>query len=218
MTAVATLNGTSAATGPFDLVAGVSEAVPCLDREDAQLVAPFVCRALEMLVGERLTDGMSDDMLDEFGFFVDQDEAGMARWFAANLPDYESRDDFQGLRAANPDADPTAVAAEYGAMQWLQRHRPDYPEVTKACARRVLTALQDAVIEAGRDGLDTWLRFARTAWRWTFEKADCAAEVMACVAIVALREGPEAFALWAQTQYLFDCLAERAGLVGGEAV
>ncbi len=84
---------------------------------------------LEMRVGEKLTEGMSDELLDEFGYFVDMNEDGMKKWFAENLPDYADRDDYKQLREANQQAPETAIMSEYGAMKWLQLNRPDYPQV-----------------------------------------------------------------------------------------
>jgi hypothetical protein len=84
---------------------------------------------LEMRVGEKLTEGMSEDMLDEFGYFVDMNIGGMARWYEEYLPDFVEREDFKELYDANPEAEPEAILSEYGAMKWLQTNRPDYPEV-----------------------------------------------------------------------------------------
>ena len=84
---------------------------------------------LESRVGERLTENMSDELLDEFGMFVDQDENGVSAWFSENLPDYKSREDYTRFAASNPDADPKVIDSQYGAMKWLQLNRPDYPQV-----------------------------------------------------------------------------------------
>lgn len=200
----------------IDLVGRIMDAVPRMDREDAELIAPFVYQGLEMLVGTRLADGMPDDKLNEFDFFLDRNEQGVEDWFAENLPDYESRDDFLALVAANPDAERLTVLSEYGATRWLHLNCPDYQEVTEACASLMRTALQDAVIEAGSDGLNTWLRFRRTAWEGAFNGVD-AEQIMAHVAAIVHKEGPDAFVLWAQTQYALDTLFERAAAIGGEA-
>lgn len=87
---------------------------------------------LEMRVGEKLTEGMSDDMLDEFGYFVDQNADKMKAWYSENLPDYAERQDFRDLKTANADATDDALLSEYGAMKWLQLNRPDYPNVVAA--------------------------------------------------------------------------------------
>lgn len=100
-----------------------------LPAEQKQAFLQHIYSELEMRVGEKLTDGMEDELLDEFGNFVDQNEDGMKKWFEENLPDYTDRDDYKQLRAANTEAPETAVMSEYGAMKWLQLNRPDYPQV-----------------------------------------------------------------------------------------
>ena len=45
---------------------------------------------LEMRVGMRLTDGMSDAQLDEFEALINkQDQAATAQWLATNVPNYQ---------------------------------------------------------------------------------------------------------------------------------
>jgi hypothetical protein len=103
-----------------------------LPEEQKQEFLRHIYSELEMRVGERLTEGMSDELLDEFGNFVDMNEDGMKKWFADNLADYADRDDYKQLKSANPDAPETAIMSEYGAMKWLQLNRPDYPQVVAA--------------------------------------------------------------------------------------
>ncbi len=103
-----------------------------LPPEQKQAFLQHIYSELEMRVGERLTDGMSDELLDEFGYFVDMNQDGMTTWFNENLPDYSEREDYQQLRAANPEAADNAIMSEYGAMKWLQLNRPDYPQVVAA--------------------------------------------------------------------------------------
>jgi len=100
-----------------------------LPAEQKQAFLQHIYSELEMRVGERLTENMSDELLDEFGNFVDMNEAGMKKWFDENLPDYADRDDYKQLRSANAQAPETAIMSEYGAMKWLQLNRPNYPEV-----------------------------------------------------------------------------------------
>ena len=99
--------------------------------EQKQAFLQHIYSELEVRVGEKLTDGMSDELLDEFGNFVDQNAEGMKKWFDEYLSDYETREDYQQLKEANKEAPETAIMSEYGAMKWLQLNRPDYPEVVK---------------------------------------------------------------------------------------
>lgn len=106
---------------------------------------------LEMRVGEKLTENMNNEMMDEFGNFVDQNVDGMQNWYNANLPDYKSQEDYQQLIANNPDVDEKVVMSEYGAMKWLQLNRPDYPQVVAAVLedlKNEIRASKDAILAA----------------------------------------------------------------------
>jgi hypothetical protein len=132
-----------------------------LPAEQKQAFLQHIYSELEMRVGERLTEGMSDEMLDEFGYFVDLNVDRMKEWFAANLPDYADRDDFKQLQTANAQAPEAAVLSEYGAMKWLQLNRPDYPKVVAAVLEELKNEIRgnkDAILagatatEATADG------------------------------------------------------------------
>ena len=85
---------------------------------------------LEARTGRNLTENMSDEMLDEFGSFVDKDVEKMKAWLATNVPDYTAHSDYQQL--AQKGADEVTLLSEYGAMKWLQKNRPDYPQVVQS--------------------------------------------------------------------------------------
>ena len=119
-----------------------------LPPEQKQAFLQHIYSELEMRVGERLTDGMSDELLDEFGGFVDMNEEAMVKWFNENLPDFREREDYSKLRQANAEAPETAIMSEFGAMKWLQLNRPDYPQVVAS----VLESLKAEII-ANRDSI-----------------------------------------------------------------
>lgn len=119
-----------------------------LPPEQKQAFLQHIYSELEMRVGERLTDGMSDELLDEFGGFVDMNEEAMLKWFNDNLPDFREREDYSKLRQANAEAPETAIMSEFGAMKWLQLNRPDYPQVVAS----VLESLKAEII-ANRDSI-----------------------------------------------------------------
>jgi hypothetical protein len=120
-----------------------------LPPEQKQAFLQHIYSELEMRVGERLTDGMSDELLDEFGYFVDMNADGMNKWFSENLPDYKDRNDFKQLKEANAQAPETAIMSEYGAMKWLQLNRPDYPQVVAAVLEEIKNEIKsnrDAIL------------------------------------------------------------------------
>jgi len=87
---------------------------------------------LEIRIGEKLTGGMSDAELDEFGYFIDGTIDKMKEWLANNLPNYANSFIFKQMRAAAPDADEATLLSQYGAITWLQLNRSDYPGIVAA--------------------------------------------------------------------------------------
>ncbi|MCL2280607.1 DUF5663 domain-containing protein [Candidatus Saccharibacteria bacterium] len=129
-----------------------------LPPEQKQALLQHIYGELEMRVGERLTEGMSDELLDEFGNFVDMNMEGMSKWFSENLPDYTDRDDFKQLKEANPQAPEAAVMSEYGAMKWLQLNRPDYPQVVATVLEEIKDEVRtnkDAILSGASGGGDS---------------------------------------------------------------
>lgn len=120
-----------------------------LPAEQKQEFRQHIYNELESRVGERLTDDMSDELLEEFGNFVDANEEGMGKWFNENLPDYADREDYKQLREANPEAPENAIMSEFGAMKWLQLNRPDYPQVVASVLEEIKNEIKsnrDAIL------------------------------------------------------------------------
>lgn len=58
--------------------------------EEKNKMLAHIYETLEMRVGIRLAEQMSDQQLDEFESFIDSnDEAGALRWLESNFPDYK---------------------------------------------------------------------------------------------------------------------------------
>lgn len=105
---------------------------------------------LELRVGARLADGLSDTQLSEFESLIERDADNVGAWLENNLPDYRSQSDYQQLleQAKDKNYDPVAFASEYAATKWLELNRPDYRDVVAS----VLEELKAEII-AGRDNI-----------------------------------------------------------------
>lgn len=101
-----------------------------LPEEQKKAFLEHIYQELELRVGTKLSDGLSEQQLQEFEAFVDRDEAKVQDWFAAHLPDYADKADYQQLKAGAPDnVDELSLLAEYGSLKWLELNRPDYKQV-----------------------------------------------------------------------------------------
>src|SRR6478735_3041358 len=124
-----------------------------LPEDQKQAFLQHIYSELELRVGTKLSEGMSDDQLGEFEAFVDRDEQKVITWFEKNLPNYESAPDFQSLKASAPaDIEPIVLLSEYGSLKWLELNRPDYRQVVASemdVLKAEITQNRDSILGSG---------------------------------------------------------------------
>lgn len=104
-----------------------------MPEDQKQAFLQTIYEELEVRVGTKLSEGLSEEQLGEFEAFIDRDEVTVREWFAKNMPDYAQVDDYQKVKAGAPaDAPEIAVMSEYGSLKWLELNRPDYRQVVAA--------------------------------------------------------------------------------------
>lgn len=85
---------------------------------------------LELRVGTKLSEGMSEQQMSEFESFVDRDEEKVRGWFAANMADYATRPDYQQFASSAPESTPEVeIMSEFASLKWLEMNRPDYRQI-----------------------------------------------------------------------------------------
>lgn len=88
---------------------------------------------LELRVGTRLSEGLSDAQLEEFESFIDRKDEKVTAWLTANVPDYQDDQIYQQLKAGAPESVPAnVILAEYASLKWLGINRPDYRDVVSS--------------------------------------------------------------------------------------
>ena len=104
---------------------------------------------LELRVGTRLSDGLSDAQLEEFEQIIDRKEDKIHEWLANHAPQYSQEAAFGKLMEATKlPADDPRLIAEYTATKWLEVNRPDYRDVVAA----VLDELKKEIL-SNRDAI-----------------------------------------------------------------
>jgi len=102
---------------------------------------------LELRVGTKLSDGMSDEQLAEFESIIDRKDEIIVEWLAKFAPEYHNDAGFMQLQTTTGlDVNDPSLRAEYAATKWLEVNRPDYRNVVS----QVLDTLKQEVI-ASRD-------------------------------------------------------------------
>lgn len=118
-----------------------------LPEEQKKPFLQHVYDELELRVGTKLSEGMSDSQLSEFESIIDRKDEIVVAWLRKFVPNYKTETGFtqlqktSGLDETNPN-----LRAEYAATKWLEVNRPDYRDVVSA----VLEDLKKEII-AGRD-------------------------------------------------------------------
>lgn len=121
-----------------------------LPADQKQAFLQHIYEELELRVGTKLSDGLSDAQLEEFEKIIDRDQATIDGWLAAHVQDYANDPIFQRMQQAlklDP-ADPT-LKAEYVATKWLEVNRPDYRDVVKQVLDELKTEImsnRDAIL------------------------------------------------------------------------
>lgn len=101
-----------------------------MPEEQRQAFLQHIYDELELRVGTRLSDGMTDEQLAEFEAIIDRKEEVISSWLAQNAPDYRNDEVFGRLQQAMElDAEDVELRDEYAATKWLELNRPDYRDV-----------------------------------------------------------------------------------------
>jgi hypothetical protein len=90
-----------------------------------------IYETLELRVGMRLAEQMSDQQLDEFEGFIDGNLDHARNYLNTNAPGWEQGQDYQKQvgQAQAQGASADAMIPEFAALKWLEKNFPDYKKV-----------------------------------------------------------------------------------------
>ncbi len=108
---------------------------------------------LELRVGTRLSEGLSDAQLEEFESFIDRKDDRVDAWLLSNVPTFNDDPIYQQLKAGAPANIPeNIIRAEYASLKWLGINRPDYRQVVTSTMEELkaeIIANRDAILGNG---------------------------------------------------------------------
>ena len=101
-----------------------------MPEDQRQPFLEHIYNELELRVGTKLSDGLSDGQMDEFEKIIDKDPAAVSGWLAQYAPNYYQEEAFTRLQQTTGlDVNDPRLQAEYAATKWLEVNRPDYRQV-----------------------------------------------------------------------------------------
>lgn len=101
-----------------------------LPPEEKNRMLAQIYETLEMRVGMKLAEQMSDTQLDEFeGYINRNDEAGALKWLETNFPNYKDvvAQELEKLKDEVKQAAPQIVAAVQAQYQQMAAQQPGQP-------------------------------------------------------------------------------------------
>lgn len=103
-----------------------------LPEAEKQPFLQHIYQELELRVGTRLSEGMTDEQLGQFESIIDRKMDVVEPWLAQYVPNYAADPAFLQMQQATQLAsnDP-ALRAEYASTKWLELNRPNYRDVVK---------------------------------------------------------------------------------------
>ena len=86
---------------------------------------------LEVRIGEKMSEGLSDDQLDEFERIIDNDQETVQKWLA-EIGDYKNDETYVKLAEnSEEDVDSPEFLADYVTAKWLDQNCPQYQDIIK---------------------------------------------------------------------------------------
>jgi hypothetical protein len=120
-----------------------------LPEDQKQAFLEHVYGQLELRVGTRLSDGLSDEQLSEFESFIDRDNEKVRQWVSTHAADFSNDPAYVQISQSSPDgSSEDDILAEYASLKWLSLNRPDYRDVVKV----VLDEIKQEII-SNRDAI-----------------------------------------------------------------
>lgn len=126
-----------------------------LPEEQRRPFLQHIYSELELRVGERLSQGMSDAQLDEFANIIDKAPGAVDEFLSKYAPNYQQEPMFQRLvqavqaNGSGVTADDPRLKDEFAATKWLEVNRPDYRDVVAAVMeelKKEIVANRDAIL------------------------------------------------------------------------
>jgi hypothetical protein len=108
-----------------------------LPEEERRQLLKQIYETLEMRVGMRLAERMSDQQLDEFERFIDGDMTYVEEYLNARKPGWQQSEQYakemqlaqEGAQRSGGAVNQDAVISQFGALTWLETNFPDYKQV-----------------------------------------------------------------------------------------
>jgi hypothetical protein len=102
---------------------------------------------LEVRIGERMSEGLTEEQIEEFEHVIDGDMDTIQR-LLTDIPNYKEDPTYQKLLLIGATDDSPEILTELVSVKWLEKNRPDYQDLVTAVASELkseVTADKDSI-------------------------------------------------------------------------
>lgn len=100
---------------------------------------------MEIRVGERISDGMPIEKLEEFEMIVDGNYDFVQSWVLSHAPNYKQDQVYQAFLQQSNGQESAETMAEFAAMKWLQINRPDFAQIISVVTEEMKKELRNNI-------------------------------------------------------------------------
>ncbi|MCQ2568676.1 MAG: DUF5663 domain-containing protein [Candidatus Saccharibacteria bacterium] len=121
-----------------------------MPEEEKENFLQYAQDQLEVRIGEKMSEGLSEEQLDEFERIIDNDQDTVQKWLA-NAGDYKNDEIYKKLLDGSEVAEDTPeFLNDYVTAKWLDQNCPQYQDIIRESIeglQQEIAQQKDAILE-----------------------------------------------------------------------
>ena len=121
-----------------------------MPEEEKENFLQYAQDQLEVRIGEKMSEGHSEEQLDEFERIIDNDQETVQKWLA-NAGDYKNDEIYKKLLEGSEVAEDTPeFLNDYVTAKWLDQNCPQYQDIIRESIeglQQEISQQKDAILE-----------------------------------------------------------------------
>ena len=121
-----------------------------MPEEEKENFLQYAQDQLEVRIGEKMSEGLSEEQLDEFERIIDNDQETVQKWLA-NAGDYKNDEIYKKLLDGSEVAEDTPeFLNDYVTAKWLDQNCPQYQDIIRESIeglQQEISQQKDAILE-----------------------------------------------------------------------
>ena len=121
-----------------------------MPEEEKENFLQYAQDQLEVRIGEKMSEGLTEEQLDEFEKIIDSDQETVQKWLD-QLGDYKNDETYKKLlEGAEDEEDSPQFLNDFVTAKWLDKNCPQYQDIIKDAMKGLqdeIASQKDAILE-----------------------------------------------------------------------